>query len=173
MWKNAKPTPEARLFMHTHTVTQFSVRGGSIYQWKIGQSDTWRWTLVREMLIRDRIGVPGISRQPARIYKAREREREMELELQPLLYLPGARMRECVSIRSEYTLVAGCIVPRARLIKRQGVSHVTNVMWRGSRGYSLQLSRIQLPDDLSVDCNEVMEIRNIVTLRDMDVISAS
>jgi len=126
----------ARLIMHTHIVTQFLVRGGSIYQWKIGQGDTRRWTLVRETLVRDRIGVLASLCSP-RIYKARAQMRERRSLSLPLLHPPRARMQR-VHPRRVHSSRGMRIVPRARLIKRQGVSRVTNVVWRGTRGYSLQ-----------------------------------
>lgn len=57
---------------------------------------------------------------------AREKERDGACAAAVTLSASGENAN--ANIRSEYTLVAGCIVPRARLIKRQDVSHVTNVV---------------------------------------------
>lgn len=61
--KNAKPTLKVRAY-HTRIVVHFSARGGSIYLYKKSNGVTRTGgTLVREMLIRDRIGVLVISRR--------------------------------------------------------------------------------------------------------------
>lgn len=53
---------------------------------------------------------------------------------------------------------------QARLIKRQAVPRVTDDVWGGAP--VVTRSRIQLPDDLSADSYEVVEMRIIVTLHD-------
>lgn len=135
-------------------VIDFSVCGGLIYLWKIEWSDTRGGIHVPEILIRDRIGVSASYLQYARIIKlARE---SLFAILLRLGREDGERAPE-----ANAPLLAG---RQARLIKRQAVPRVTDDVWGGAP--VVTRSRIQLPDDLSADSYEVVEIRIIVTLHD-------